>query len=513
MPTRWSLSISVTPCRRLPAIFCDHQCQSNCTRLDYDSSLNIRELKKIALEKGWEEYRRRWHRPAGSGSLNPVAAIGAGPAGLAAGYFLARAGYPVTLFEREANAGGVVRNIIPRFRIPGELIQHDIDFVVNHGVNIVYGCDPQLTVEKLRGEGYRYVLVGTGTDKNSGVSLGGDNRNVRKSLQFLREYNRGETLSLGKQVVVIGAGNTAMDCARAALRVPGVEKATIVYRRSLQEMPAWREEYEEAQRDGVAFEFLSNPEQFYADGTLTVRVMALGDADEKGRRRPLATGQTRTLRADTVITAIGEQQDVAALAAMGIPLDDSGWPAADPTGETALPGVFLIGDVQRGPSSIVSAIGNARRAADAILARENIANHHQHKRVETTSIRRIFTSAKGLSPSLRWQGIAGRRSWLRKRTAAWSATTCAANAWTCAQTAPTSQSPCRGSRTATRRCTSTPTATNAATARSSAPGRASPTKTKLPSLAWRRISPTAATPASSSRTTAFTSGKTSTPGC
>lgn len=367
----------------LPAItghICDHQCQSNCTRLDYDSSLNIRELKKIALEKGWEEYRRRWHRPAGSGSLNPVAVIGAGPAGLAAGYFLARAGYPVTLFEREANAGGVVRNIIPRFRIPGELIQHDIDFVVNHGVNIVYGCDPQLTIEKLRGEGYRYVLVGTGTDKNSGVSLGGDNRNVLKSLQFLREYNRGETLSLGKQVVVIGAGNTAMDCARAALRVPGVEKATIVYRRSLQEMPAWREEYEEAQRDGVAFEFLSNPEQFYADGTLTVRVMALGDADEKGRRRPLATGQTRTLRADTVITAIGEQQDVAALAAMGIPLDDSGWPAADPTGETALPGVFLIGDVQRGPSSIVSAIGNARRAADAILARENIANHHQHKR-------------------------------------------------------------------------------------------------------------------------------------
>lgn len=366
----------------LPAItghICDHQCQHNCTRLDYDSSLNIRELKKIALEKGWEEYQRRWHKPAGSGAMNPVAVIGAGPAGLAAGYFLARAGHPVTLFEREANAGGVVRNIIPQFRIPAELIQHDIDFVIEHGVNIVYGCDPLLTVEKLRREGYRYVLVGTGTDKNSGVSLGGDNPNVRKSLQFLREYNRGDALQLGKQVVIIGAGNTAMDCARAAMRVPGVEKVTIVYRRSQQEMPAWREEYEEALRDGVSFEFLSNPEQFYADGTLTVRVMQLGDADEQGRRRPLATNQTRTLRADTAIAAIGEQQDVEALAAMGIPLDGSGWPAVDLSGETALPGVFLIGDVQRGPSSIVSAIGNARRAADAILARENIATRYQHK--------------------------------------------------------------------------------------------------------------------------------------
>lgn len=367
----------------LPAItghICDHQCQYNCTRLDYDSALNIRELKKVALEKGWEEYQRRWHKPAGSGSMNPVAVIGAGPAGLAAGYFLARAGHPVTLFEREENAGGVVRNIIPHFRIPGELIEHDIDFVVNHGVNIVYGCDPQLSVEKLQQDGFQYILVGTGTDKNSGVRLRGTNPNVHKSLQFLREFNRGDSLHLGKHVVVVGAGNTAMDCARTALRVPGVEKATVVYRRSLQEMPAWREEYEEAVHDGVEFMFLSNPEQFDADGTLTIRVMTLGDADEKGRRRPVETDETRTLQVDTLITAIGEQQDSDALQAMGIPLDDRGWPEVNADGETRKPGVFLIGDVQRGPSSIVSAIGNARRATDTILARENIRSHHADKR-------------------------------------------------------------------------------------------------------------------------------------
>lgn len=251
--------------------------------------------------------------------------IGAGPAGLAAGYFLARAGHPVTLFEREANAGGVVKNIIPQFRIPAELIQHDIDFVAAHGVKFEYGCSPDLTVEQLKNQGFHYVLIATGTDKNSGVKLAGDNQNVWKSLPFLREYNKGTALKLGKHVVVVGAGNTAMDCARAALRVPGVEKATIVYRRSLQEMPAWREEYEEALHDGVEFRFLNNPECFDADGTLTLRVMSLGEPDEKGRRRPVETNETVTLHVDSLITAIGEQQDTEALNAMGVPLDKNGW--------------------------------------------------------------------------------------------------------------------------------------------------------------------------------------------
>jgi putative selenate reductase len=181
-------------------------------------------------------------------------------------------------------------------------------------------------------------------------------------------------------VAVVGAGNTAMDCARAALRVPGVKDVTVVYRRSFNEIPAYREEYEEAVEDGVKFRFLTNPERFDADGSLTCRVMELGAPDEKGRRRPLATDQTVSVKMDALITAVGEQADTDVLKAMGVPLDDQGWPLVNlKTGETTRSNVFLIGDVQKGPSSIVAAIGDARRATDVILERESLKSHHGDK--------------------------------------------------------------------------------------------------------------------------------------
>jgi len=361
----------------LPSItghICDHQCQNNCTRLDYDSSLNIRELKKVAVEKGWEAYSKRWHKPAGSGHKHPVAVIGAGPAGLSAGYFLARAGHAVTLFEREANAGGVVKNIIPQFRIPAAAIEHDIDFVAAHGVKFEYGCSADLDIETLQKQGFEYVCIGVGAENHSSLTLAGDNRNIYKSFSFLRQFNQGNALALGRDVVIIGAGNTAMDCARAAKRVPGVERVTVVYRRSMKEMPAWREEYLEALEDHVQFRWLTNPERYDRDGTLTAQVMELGEADEKGRLRPVATSEKVQIHADSVITAIGERPDLSVLQAMGVPMDRDGWPQVDKaTGETARRNLFLMGDVLSGPSSIVSAISDARRTTDCILQREKKA--------------------------------------------------------------------------------------------------------------------------------------------
>jgi putative selenate reductase len=362
----------------LPAItghICDHQCQYNCTRRDYEGALNIREMKKIALDKGWESYKTKWHKPQLDKTKQPVAVVGAGPAGLSAAYFIARAGHPVTVFEKEKNAGGVVKNIIPQFRIPAEVIQHDIDFVTDHGVQIEYGCDPELSIETLQDRGFKYICLGIGADKGNPLSLVGDNSKVFKSLEFLRRFNDGEKLDLGRHVAVIGAGNTAMDSARAALKVQGVEKVTILYRRTTAEMPAYKEEYEEAVEDGVQFMFLTNPEQFDADGKLTARVMELGEPDEKGRRRPVATEKTIELQVDALVTAVGEQSNRNVLSRIGVPMGEDGWPVVDEeTCETWVENVFLIGDAHTGPSSIVSAISGGRKAASAILAREAISD-------------------------------------------------------------------------------------------------------------------------------------------
>lgn len=358
----------------LPAItghICDHQCQYNCTRRDYEGAVNIREMKKIALNQGWESYKAQWQKPDAQTDKDAVAVIGAGPAGLSAAYFLARAGYPVTILEKEQSAGGVVKQIIPQFRIPAQTIEHDIQFVQDHGVKIEYGSNPDVTISDLKASGYKYICLAVGADKGNPIVLQGDNDNIYKSLDFLRRFNDGETLELGTHVVVVGAGNTAMDSARAALRVKGVEKVTVMYRRTVAEMPAYKEEYEEAVEDGVEFMFLTNPESFYADGTLNARVMKLGEPDEKGRRRPVATDETVSVNVGAVITAVGEQTNTEKLTRMGLVLDAEGWPVVDAkTAETGVENVFLLGDAATGPSSIVGAISGGRKAADSILERE-----------------------------------------------------------------------------------------------------------------------------------------------
>jgi putative selenate reductase len=332
----------------ITAHLCDHQCMAACTRRDWEGPVLIRDMKRVVADTGCGEFRTAgWlaRRKAPSRGVK-AAVIGAGPAGLAAASFLAREGFDVHVHEREREPGGVIRHTVPGFRVPDEAIRRDVTLLEDLGVQFSFGSSP--TVAALRADGARYVLAGIGAPVDRGIGVDG----ARGALEFLHEFRadpRGP--APGRSVVVVGAGDTAMDAARAARRCRGVREVTVVYRRTEREMPASREEYEDARAEGVAFRFLATPER-WTGRTLTCRVMALGGPGSDGRPRPGPTGETFVVAADTVIAATGSEVD----------------PAARSVLETE--GAMVIGDAATGPATIVQAIASARKAVRTITERE-----------------------------------------------------------------------------------------------------------------------------------------------
>lgn len=368
----------------LPGItswICDHQCQQHCARNDYEGPVQIREMKKLAVENGFADFRKEWEGATEKSDVK-AAVVGAGPAGLAAAYFLSRAGFDTHVYEKEQDAGGVVRYVIPSFRIPASVIQQDIDFIKAHGVTFHFGAKTEEeTVGALKQAGYSYLFYAVGAE--SSRPLGIDGENVRSAWDFLAGFHTDpKGISLGKHVLVIGGGNTAMDAARAAKRVPGVEDVTIVYRRSIEEMPANKEELDLALAEGVKTSFLTNPVSL-ADDVATLAVMTLGEPDASGRRSPKDTGKRISLPCTAMLTALGEKADGGLLSAFGLPLTDKGWPEADrETKKTPLEGVYAIGDMQGGPSVVVKCIASAQAAVDDaiddVLGDEADDEEHMH---------------------------------------------------------------------------------------------------------------------------------------
>jgi putative selenate reductase len=348
---------------------CDHKCHYNCTRLDYDGTVKIREMKKIAAQEGFEEYLKRFLKP-GKGTNAKAAVIGAGPAGLAAAYFLRRGGMEVSVFERADGPGGVIRYVLPSFRMPLDQIENDMDFIRMHDVDFHFD-QKDLTIEGLKDKGYDSILIAIGAEKDNTLDLPGGR--VMTSLDFLEKFRHDpETCQLGENVAVVGGGNTAMDSARSAVRAPGVKKVRVIYRRTLKEMPADREEYYDALEEGISFHFLRNPKEFIKDGKLRCSVMKLGEPDESGRRRPVITDEYEEFPVNTLITAIGETVNKEALRSMGLPVSEKWVQVNSKTHETEIPGVFLVGDAQTGPDSIVGAMGSARKAVNHILAKVGV---------------------------------------------------------------------------------------------------------------------------------------------
>jgi len=341
---------------------CSHRCMDKCTRDFYEESVHIREVKLEAAEKAYTQLMRETKGSDKSGAK--AAVIGGGPAGLAASYFLARAGHPVTIFERKGSLGGIVRHVIPSFRIGGEAIDKDVELIRAMGVEMRLNSEVK-GLDELRAEGFEHIIIATGAWKPGALELrGGKALGV---LEFLESFKRdSDSVKLGENVVVIGGGNTAMDAARAAKRAAGVKKVSLVYRRTKRYMPADEEELDLAIEDGVEFCELLAPSGLQ-NGKLICTKMKLGAPDASGRRSPVATGETAEVPADTVISAIGDLVDSEYLKGCGIDTDKKGKAVVNKdTLETNINGVYVIGDAMRGPSTVAESIADALRCAEAI---------------------------------------------------------------------------------------------------------------------------------------------------
>ena len=344
---------------------CAHNCMSKCTRNFYDAPVNIRRTKLEAAEGGFEAVMADWKSPEANLGKR-AAVVGGGPAGMAAAYFLARGGVKVTVFEKAEKLGGVVRNIIPGFRISEEAIDKDVKILEAMGVEI--RCSTEIrSVEEVKKD-YDYVVLAVGASTPGVLKL--EKGQAVNALEFLAQFKAANgAVELGENVAVIGGGNTAMDTARAAKRNKGVKKVSLVYRRTKRYMPADAEELEMALEDGVEFAELLSPIKA-ENGVLFCKKMVLGELDESGRRGVVETEEVVEVPADTVIAAVGEKVPGDFYEANGIALDSRGRVQADQaTCETSVTGVYAVGDGLYGPATVVEGIRDGKRAAEAIVGR------------------------------------------------------------------------------------------------------------------------------------------------
>ncbi|MCX7981457.1 MAG: FAD-dependent oxidoreductase [Syntrophales bacterium] len=345
---------------------CHHPCEVACRRADVDAAVAICELKRFAADWELKAGKRPTLPPAGHKRQERVAIVGSGPAGLSAAYFLAREGFNVTVFEKESQLGGMLRIGINAFRLPRDILEMEIKAIEELGVEFKTSC-PVTNVEELFEEGYKAVILCLGAHRDLKLGIPGENLpQVMGAVEMLKQVNMGSLKKLVGRVAVIGGGNSAIDAARAALRL-GAEEVTIFYRREKGDMPALAKEIREAEEEGVNFTFRTAPVSIR--GTSTVEAvefirMEMGEPDESGRRRPIPVEGSQFLsQADYVIVAIGQETDWSSLGGEFRWKDDRGRIVCLNGMMTGRPGLFAAGDVVTGPGTVVESMAQGRKAA------------------------------------------------------------------------------------------------------------------------------------------------------
>lgn len=365
----WHVILEDNPLPGICGRVCYHPCEDICNRKDFDTAIGINSMERFVADKNLKNNYPKKFFVEKTGKK--IAIIGSGPAGLSAAYQLARKGHHVKIYEALSKPGGMLQMGIPKYRLPREILNKEINDIKSLGVEIETSCSVGTDIKwNELTKNFNAVLVATGATKSRSMNIPGEGLiGVTSGLKFLKNFNLDEKAKIGKKLVIVGGGNTAIDCARSAIRLGS--DVTIVYRRSRKEMPAVAEEINDAEAEGVNIKYLTNPLGYIGNGKIEkikVIKMKLGKVDKDGRRKPVEIKDSEyEIDADQVMLAIGE---IPELSFLPDSIDEKwGRVNIDSFQMTDEKGVFACGDAANGPiGTVVDAIATGKRSAFAIHA-------------------------------------------------------------------------------------------------------------------------------------------------